>query len=102
MNTKTSRKQVLPNSAVVGKIRPDGTKRLFQDTRRNSKSSEESLISTHKGSCFAEGDGFKIASKRGFTNSRAMGKCPFNGGKNAKSKMGRAIKKDRPGRGQIS
>lgn len=88
MNTKTSRKQVLPNIAVVGKIRPDGTKRLFQDTRRDSKSSEESLISTHKGSCFAEGDGFEIASKRGFTNSRSMGKYPFNRRKTPNLKWG--------------
>jgi len=45
---------------------------------------------------------FEIVSKRDFTNSRAMRKYLFNRGKNAKSEMGRAIKKDRPGRGQIS
>ena len=51
---------------------------------------------------FAQGDSSEIVSKRGFTNSGAMRKYLFNRGKNAKSEMGRAIKKERPGRGQIS
>jgi len=120
---------VLPNSIGVSKTRPNRTKRLSQNTRCHSKCSEKAPVLAYETlplrpfgyfgaaqykcaagnlfcpglkAVFAQGDSSEIVSKRGFTNSRAMRKYLFNRGKNAKSEMGRAIKKERPGRGQIS
>jgi len=120
---------VMPNSIGVSKTRPNRTKRLPLNPRCHSKCSEKAAILAYETlplrpfgyfsaaqykyatgklfrpglkAVFAQGDSSEIVSKRGFTNSWAMRKYLFNRGKNVKSEMGRAIKKERAGRGQIS